>query len=215
MRTPLSLPRVAPGALLVCLLCAATETVHAQDPDKANQPVPQTELGDENSTIPGPATISVGRYLVGDPAPDIKLKDQNGRTFQLMTERRTKPWMLVFVRRPQETVEMDAAGPGLAELGIGAVIVAPFGRDRQRDWVVDPKVPLLTDRASVTARNYGTYDAVTSNPRPGAFLIDKRGRITWMISGGLPSAAELVRMTREALEAKGELPAGAGAGTAD
>jgi len=69
----------------------------------------------------------------------------------------------------------------------------------------------LTDRASVTARTYGLFDPLTSNPRPGAFLIDKRGRIVWMISGGIPSGSELVRMTREALEAKGELPAGTGA----
>ena len=58
MRTPLSLPRVAPGALLVCLLCAATDAVQAQDPDKTNQPVPRTELGDESSPAPGPALIS-------------------------------------------------------------------------------------------------------------------------------------------------------------
>jgi peroxiredoxin len=215
MRTPQSLTSVAPGALLLCLLCATTDAARAQDPEKTNQPVTPTTPGDENNLAPGPVSTGLGRYLVGDPAPDVNLKDQDGRTFHLMVERRAKPWLLVFVRRPQETADIDAAATGLNALGLGAVILAPFGRDRQRDWVAAPKMPLLTDRASVTARTFGMYDPITSNPRPGAFLIDRRGRITWMISGGLPSAPELVRMTREALEAKGELPAAAGAGKAD
>jgi hypothetical protein len=61
----------------------------------------------------------------------------------------------------------------------------------------------------MTARTYGVYDPVTGNPRPGAFLVDQRGKIVWLISGGLPSGGELVRMTREALEAS-EAAASAG-----
>ena len=213
MRTPIRLERVVPGALLLCLLCTTTDPARAQDPDKNSQPKPVTEPSDENYKSPGPASTGIGRYLVGDPAPDINQRDQDGRTFHLMEERRTKPWLVVFVRRPQETADIEAGADGFAQLGLGAVILAPFGRDKQHAWVAAPRLPLLTDRASVTARTYGMYDPVTSNPRSGAFLINKKGRITWMISGGLPTGPELVRMTREALEAKGELPAGAGSGT--
>lgn len=210
MRTPLRFTLVFPGALLLCALCATSEPAWAQDPEKTPTTPPGAHSGDATPS-PTPVGTSVGRFLIGDPAPDVKLNDQNGRTFHLSTERRVKPWLLVFVRFPKETAEVETAAAGLAALGMGAVIVAPFGREQQRPFVASPKLALLTDRASVTARTYGLYDPVTSNPRQGAFLIDKRGRIVWMISGGVPSGSELVRMTREALEAKGELPAGAGA----
>lgn len=211
MRTPLRLALVIPGALLMCALGATSDSARAQDPEKT----PPTTTGpgktrDATST-PTPAGLSVGRFLVGDPAPDVNLHDQDNRTFHLAQERRTRPWLLVFVRFPRETADVETAADGLAALGMGAVIVAPFGREQQRPFVAKPKLALLTDRAAMTARNYGLYDPVTTNPRPGAFLIDKRGRIVWMISGGIPSGPELVRMTREALEARGELPAGAGA----
>jgi alkyl hydroperoxide reductase subunit AhpC len=98
---------------------------------------------------------------------------------------------------------------------MGTAVIAPFGRDRVREWVRAPRLPMLFDRASVTARTFGVYDPVTTNPRPGAFLIDQRGRIVWLISGGLPSASELVRMTGEALEAqREEMGAAAGKGPA-
>jgi len=211
MRTPLRFTLVVPGALLLCALCATSEPARAQDPEKNPTTPPGARTGESNPS-PTPVGMSVGRFLIGDPAPDINLRDQNGRTFHLTVERRTKPWLIVFVRYPRETADVETAADGLAALGLGAVIVAPFGKDRQREFVKSPKLALLTDGASVTARYYGLYDPLTSNPRPGAFLIDKKGRIVWMISGGLPSGPELVRMTREALEAKGELPAGAGAG---
>ena len=206
MRTSRSPALVVPIALL---LLVTSGPAGAQDPDKIPRPSSTTEGGDKVNLVPSPTAMGLGRFLVGDLAPDINLNDQAGRTFHLSVERRVKPWLLVFVRRAEETVQVEAAALGLAGIGLGAVIIAPFGRDRQREWVVAPKLPLLTDRASVTARIYGMFDPVTSNPRPGAFLIDRRGRIVWMISGGLPSGAELVRMTREALEAKGELPTSA------
>lgn len=211
MRTALPLALVVPGALLMCALGAPSDPARAQDPEKTpTTSTNPTKTGDATPT-PTPAGMSVGRFLVGDPAPDVKLHDQDNRTFHLTQERRAKPWLLVFVRFPRETAEVETAAEGLSALGMGAVIIAPFGREQQLPFVARPKLSLLHDRASVTARTFGLYDPVTSNPRQGAFLIDKRGRIVWMISGGIPSGPELVRMTREALEAKGELPAGAGA----
>jgi hypothetical protein len=66
---------------------------------------------------------------------------------------------------------------------------------------------LITDGASINARNYGVFDAVTSNPRPAIFLIDRAGKIQMMMSGGIPIDGELVRLTRESLEKSGELVA--------
>jgi len=211
MRTPLRLALVVPSVLLLCILCATPDAARAQDPDKTSSTPPTSTQSGDASPTPTPAGISVGRFLIGDPAPDVNRKAQAGGRFHLSAEGGTRPWLLVFVRLPKETVEVETAADGLTALGLGAVIIAPFGREQQSPWVKAPKIPLLTDRASVTARTYGLFDPVTSNPRPGAFLIDKRGRIVWMISGGVPSGGELVRMTREALEAKGEIPPSAGA----
>jgi hypothetical protein len=90
---------------------------------------------------------------------------------------------------------------------IGVVAIAPFRRDRVAAGNAPMKVRLLTDGASITARNYGVWDAVTSNPRPAVFLVDRAGKILMMMAGGFPSDGELVRLTRESLERSGELVA--------
>ena len=205
--------RAVLAAALAPIALAVAAPALAQNPPKSAPSTTRTgpdakERGKSTAPLPG---IGLGRFLVGDAAPDVKLNDQAGVPFHLVTERRSKPWLLVFVRRPQETADVEAAADDLAALAIGAVVIAPFGRDRQLAFVARPKLRLLFDRASMTARTYGVFDAITSNPRPGAFLVDRRGRIVWMVSGGLPSGPELVRMTREALEAQAERPTAAGA----
>lgn len=217
MPDTISTLRPAPRASLACavlafglLVFAAPAT--AQNPPKSTPPSPTgppeaKEKGTGTAPLPG---LSLGRFLVGDVAPDVNLNDAAGAPFHLVVERRSRPCLLVFVRRPQETVDVESAAEDLAALGLGTVIIAPFGPDKQRAWVARPRLRLLFDRASMTARTYGVFDAVTSNPRPGAFLVDRRGRIAWMVSGGVPSGPELVRMTREALEAQEEKPTAAG-----
>ena len=187
---------------LVALLgLAAAAPAFAQGKTTVPPPSGSPEVK-EKGTAPSVApTSGLGRWLVGDIAPDVNLNDASGAAFHLASERRAKPWLLVFVRRPQETADVDGSADELNALGIGTVVIAPFGIEKEKEWVASPKLRLLFDRASVTARTYGLYDAVTSNPRPGAFLVDQRGRILWMVSGGLPVGHELVRMTREALEA--------------
>lgn len=154
----------------------------------------------DRSATAQPQGGALGRFLVGDPAPEVNLNDHVGRTFQLSVERKAKPWLLVFIRRTEELADIESIGGDLQDLGIGSVVIAPFGRERVLERIPRPQLPILFDRASVTARTYGVFDPVTSNPRPGAFLVDERGRIMWLISGGLPSGSELVRMTREAME---------------
>lgn len=190
--------------LVVGLALILPSHAGAQNPDKTAPPSGRNPA-DPRPGRTKPQTIrssGLGRFLVGDPAPDVRLNDHAGRLFHLTTERQTKPWLLVFVRFPAGLADVAAAADGLTALGLGAAIVAPFGRERVLEWVAEPKLPVLFDRASQTARIYGVYDPVTGNPRPGAFLVDRRGRIVWLVSGGLPSGTELVRMTREALEAQ-------------
>jgi len=196
--------RVRAFLLVAGLALILPVPVRAQNPDKTAPPSGRNPADPrpgrtKSQTVP---SSGLGRLLVGDVAPDVRLNDHAGRMYHLATERRTKPWLLVFVRQPDALVDVASAADGLTELGLGAAIIAPFGRDRVLARVATPKLPVLFDRASQTARIYGVYDPVTGNPRPGAFLVDRRGRIVWLVSGGLPSGTELVRMTREALEAQ-------------
>jgi len=91
----------------------------------------------------------------------------------------------------------------LADLGIGVIAIAPFRKER----VGAMHMRLITDGASINARNYGVFDAVTSNPRSAVFLVDRAGKFQMMMSGGIPVDGELVRLTRESLEKSGELVA--------
>lgn len=184
----------------------------AQDPKKNPPPTTREDGSPDDGETTGARGRSMGRFLIGDPAPDLQLNDADGRSFRLAVERRTQPWLLVFVRRPGEVADIAAAAGELKELGLGTAIIAPFGPTRVPGLGAATHHRLLFDRASMTARTFGVFDPVTSNPRPGAFLVDQRGRFVWMISGGLPSASELVRMTREAMEAQAAAQADAQAG---
>lgn len=193
--------RRAFGCILVlgCSLVVAAPA-GAQDPQKKPPTAQGGGAPDDPPSAPGARPRSGGRFLIGDAAPDVNLPGSSGTRFHLATERRTKPWLLVFVRRPGEVTDVDAAAGELAALGLGTAVIAPFGADRVGKRAKGSPLMLLFDRASMSARTFGVYDALTGNPRPGAFLVDRRGRFVWMISGGLPSAGELVRMTREAME---------------
>jgi peroxiredoxin len=198
-------PRGTSAVMLFAVLVATALAAPAPARAQVKTPPPTgSNPGDtrssRSSTSPPQAT-ALGRFLVGDPAPEVRLTDHVGRTFQLSVERKAKPWLLVFIRRIDELTGVESIGDDLVALGIGSVVIAPFGREKVLERVDRPRLPILFDRASVTARTYGVYDPVTGNPRPGAFLVDRRGRIVWLISGGLPTGTELVRMTREALEA--------------
>ena len=194
---------IALAILCVASLAFVTPPAAVAQPGRTTPPTGKNP-GDSRpnrTKSPSPPSAALGRFLVGDPAPDVQLNDHAGRRFHLALERRTKSWLLVFIRRPEELADVASIADGLTDLRLGSVVIAPFGRERVLRAVAAPKMSVLFDRASLTARTYGVYDPVTGNPRPGAFLVDQRGRIVWLISGGLPSGTELVRMTREALEA--------------
>lgn len=196
--------------LAVCGLTCGVLLVGAA-PDARAQGSPAKGTHIENAPSPttpvqGPPPVSRfgGRFLVGDSAPDIDLRDHAERRFHLAEARREKPWLIVFARTPEDLVEVERALPGATALGVGLVAIAPFHRDRVTPLIADSQVSLLNDGASRTARVYGVFDAVTSNPRPGVFLVDRSGHILWFMSGGIPGSEELTRLTREALERAGQ-----------
>jgi peroxiredoxin len=199
---------VALAVLLVPALPAA-----AQEPDKTTPKQTPTTTGP--SEAPSGYAKGGGRFLVGDDAPDINLRDEDGKSYKLSEERKQLSQMVVFARHVTDVVEADRALAGLSGLGLGVVVIAPFHRDRVSKVAATPRVRMCHDSASVTARAYGVFDPVTTNPRSGAFLVSRKGKILLIMSGGVPTSSELVRMTREALEDAGERTkeeAGAGEG---
>jgi peroxiredoxin len=193
-----------PG-LALCALTASSLLALAQEPKSPH--ADDTPATGQSSTNSPPAVSRYGRFLVGDAAPDVILTDQANMHYHLGTARREKPQMLVFARTPADVRTVNAVLNELAALGIGVAAIAPFRRDRVASANAPMNVRLLTDGASITARNYGVWDAVTSNPRPSVFLIDRAGKIMMMMAGGIPNDGELVRLTRESLERAGELVA--------
>ena len=203
--------RILPLALAVAVaLVALPPAPHAQE--TKGQPTRSSPASPERGENPTPrAAGSTGRLLVGDQAPDINLKDAEGKSFDLDRLRKHLPWMIVFARFPDDAVLAEESEADFRALGVGVVIVAPFSRQRLARLVPNPRVALLFDRASYVARVYGLYDPVTGNPRPGAVLVDRRGHIQFIVSGGLPTAPELVRIGRDALEEAQSDSADAGA----
>lgn len=198
-------PRLTTSGLALCALATTGALSFAHEP--ATKGSRSEDAPSKANPSQGPPSVSrYGRFLVGDVAPDVDLRDQDNRRFQLSTARREKPWLMVFARTPEDVLVIEDVNQDLEDLGIGVVAIAPFRRDRIRPRVGQPRVRLVTDGASITARNYGVYDRVTSNPRPALFLIDRAGRILMMMSGGFPGNGELVRLTRESLERAGERP---------
>ncbi len=195
-------PRLTTSGLALCALATTGVLAFAQEPASKSSRAEDAPSNANPSQGPPPVSRH-GRFLVGDAAPDIDLRDQDNRRFHLSTARRDRPWLIVFARTPEDVLVIEHVNQDLEDLGIGVVAIAPFGRDRIRPRSGQPRVRLLTDGASITARVYGVFDPVTSNPRPAVYLIDRAGRILMLMSGGFPGDGELVRLTREALERAG------------
>jgi peroxiredoxin len=190
-----------PG-LALCALATTGLLAFAQEPTNKGS---HSEDAPSNATpSQGPPPVSrYGRFLIGDSAPDIDLRDQDDKRFHLATARREKPWLIVFARTPDDVLQIETVREDLENLGIGVIALAPFRRDRVRPVLGTARVRLITDGASITARNYGVFDPVTSNPRPAVYLIDRENKILMLMAGGFPGDGELVRLTRESLERAG------------
>lgn len=193
-------------ALALCALAASSVLALAQE-SAAKRPHTDDAPTNQNSSQGPPPVSRYGRFLIGDAAPDVDLRDQENARFHLTEARHAKPQMVVFARTVEDVRSIDAVSREIEQLGVGLVAIAPFRRDHIAPAAATPTTRLLTDGASITARVYGVFDPVTSNPRPAVFLIDRGGKIQMMMSGGIPADGELVRLTRESLEKAGDLVA--------
>jgi peroxiredoxin len=182
----------------ICTFAAFATTASAQSIDKSATPT--TPSDEKSGEAQGPNATRLGRYLIGDPAPDISLKDDRGRDFRLSDERKKGPVLVGFARVPEDAIEIERARAALEASGISAVVIAPFHPDKLADLVGATKVRFLHDRTGRIAELYGLFDAVTSTPRSGAMLIDERQRIRLIVAGIMPSGDVLAHSSTEAME---------------
>jgi peroxiredoxin len=183
----------------VCTFCTVLAAAAcAQDFEKSTPPTAPGE--GKPGEAQAPTATRLGRYLVGDPAPDIDMKDEDGKDFRLGNARKKGPVLVAFAHDAEDALEIERARAALQGSGISTVLIAPFHRDKLADVAGVPQVTYLHDRTGRIARLYGLYDAVTSTPLPGAILVDERQRIRLIVSGIMPAGAELARSAKEAME---------------
>jgi len=86
--------------LAFCALAASSVLAFAQDPGNkgGHQEEAKPNSGQSSSNGP-PPTIHMGRFLLGDGAPDIEGRDQANARYHLAEERRDKSQMIVFAAR--------------------------------------------------------------------------------------------------------------------
>src|SRR5437868_879902 len=110
-------------------LCTLATLAFAQEPATKGSHAEDAPTG--TTAAKGPPPVSrYGRFLVGDAAPDVDLRDQDELRFRLATARREKPWLLVFARTTDDVLSVEAVDQDLEALGIGVVAIAPFRRDK-------------------------------------------------------------------------------------
>src|SRR5437764_3346442 len=165
------------AVFLVSLVFVAggAPTASAQDPVHGAAKAPPR--GNSSVDTPGLDTNrGSSRLLVGDSAPDIELREDDGTSFHLGDAVDRSAWLLVFARFPGDAAGVDGALDSLTALGVRTIVVAPFHRARLAAGLPGTALRLAYDRTSGAARIYGLFDPVTSNPRPGVFLVERGGR---------------------------------------
>jgi peroxiredoxin len=138
---------------------------------------------------------------IGDPAPDFTLKDQHGQDINLSAYARGKAALIVFYPFAFSGVctgELTGLRDRLGDFETGhstllAVSCDPMYAQRavaDRDGIF---FPLLSDfwPHGVTARDYGVFDDISGSAKRSSFIVDKDGRVGWMVHNATGEARDL------------------------
>jgi peroxiredoxin len=138
---------------------------------------------------------------IGDPAPDFTLKDQHGQDIKLSTYAQGKAALIVFypfafsgVCTGELTGLRDRLGDfETDDSTLLAVSCDPMYAQRavaDRDGIF---FPLLSDfwPHGVTARDYGVFDDISGSAKRSSFIVDKDGRVGWMVHNATGEARDL------------------------
>ncbi|MCW2807163.1 MAG: peroxiredoxin [Marmoricola sp.] len=138
---------------------------------------------------------------IGDPAPDFTLKDQHGQDVTLSTHTRGKVALVVFYPFAFSGVcsgELTGLRDRLGDFETdGSTLIAlscdPMYAQRavaDRDGIF---FPLLSDfwPHGVTAQSYGVFDEISGAAKRSSFVIDREGRVGWMVHNAIGEARDL------------------------
>jgi peroxiredoxin len=138
---------------------------------------------------------------IGDPAPDFTLRDQHGQDVTLSSYAEGKAVLIVFypfafsgVCTGELTGLRDRLGDFETEnTTLVALSCDPMYAQRavaDRDGIF---FPLLSDfwPHGVTAKAYGVFDEISGGPKRSSFIVDKAGRVRWMVHNATGEARDL------------------------
>ncbi len=138
---------------------------------------------------------------IGDLAPDFTLKDQHGQDVQLSSHAAGKVALIVFypfafsgVCTGELTGLRDRLGEfETADTTLIALSCDPMYAQRavaDRDGIF---FPLLSDfwPHGLTAQAYGVFDEISGAAKRSSFIVDKQGRVGWMVHNATGEARDL------------------------
>jgi peroxiredoxin len=138
---------------------------------------------------------------IGDLAPDFTLRDQHGQDVTLSSYARGKLALIVFypfafsgVCTGELTGLRDRLGDfETDQTTLLAVSCDPIYAQRavaDRDGIF---FPLLSDfwPHGVTARAYGVFDEIAGSAKRSSFIVDREGRVGWMVHNATGEARDL------------------------
>jgi peroxiredoxin len=139
--------------------------------------------------------------LAGEPAPDLRLNDQHGRTVALGDFRGRRNVLLMFFPFAFTSVctgELRAVQDELpsfqnADTQVLAVSCDSMHALRAFSEAERLDVPLLSDfwPHGTVSRAYGVFAEDKGCALRGTFVIDKQGAVRWTVVNGLPDARDL------------------------
>jgi peroxiredoxin len=138
---------------------------------------------------------------IGDLAPDFTLKDQHGQDVTLSSYAAGKVALIVFypfafsgVCTGELTGLRDRLGDfETDQTTLLAVSCDPMYAQRavaDRDGIF---FPLLSDfwPHGVTAQDYGVFDEISGSAKRSSFIVDREGRVGWMVHNATGEARDL------------------------
>lgn len=138
---------------------------------------------------------------IGDLAPDFTLRDQHGQDVTLSSYARGKLALIIFypfafsgVCTGELTGLRDRLGDfETDQTTLLAVSCDPIYAQRavaDRDGIF---FPLLSDfwPHGVTAQAYGVFDEIVGSATRSSFIVDREGRVGWMVHNATGEARDL------------------------
>lgn len=134
---------------------------------------------------------------VGDPAPDLGLRDQHGSTVSLSVLR-GRPVVVVFYPYAfsrvctDELADLRQAAPAFARAGATVLAVSCDPMFSLRAYAEAERLdfPLLSDfwPHGAAASAYGVFDEDRGCARRSTFVVDREGTVRWMVHNAMGEA---------------------------